>query len=273
MESTKHKCSPNRLEADGTCFTKDEIICIFRAFKSMFSLSEWSDADVEKKTKKVLWKDLNNALKEFVDLKGASWLMNPEFIERVQQICPALAEAICFYALRPAFTGNPEKQWLNEMDLNVIMAQYADYIPTLHYEGTFTADSFLDQLTMEAPNTLFFRSASNRHRVWSMIINTAWAEVGGEHWVAVCQTYNGPLEYFDPEGDDIATSLDPTIRWMASTSGIRRNTLRHQYDEYMCGPYSCFFICNRAQCVKFDKFNTHPIDYSVISDFRRLSFQ
>lgn len=274
MQTIKQKCSPNRLEVDGTCFTKDEIVCISRAFSSIFALRSLSDAEIEQKSTSVLWNELIKALQHIIDLKGSSWLMNPTFMEKVQYLCPALAETICFYALRPAYTGNPQKQWLNELDLNGIMAQYVAYIPTLHYEGTFTADSFLEFLDTEAPNNLFFRSAAfNQSQIWSMIINTAWAEMGGEHWVAVCQTHNGPLEYFDPEGDDIAESLKPTIDWMASKSGIKRNTLRHQYDDYMCGPYSCFFICNRAKNVDFEMFNTQPIDFSIINDFRRLSFQ
>jgi len=93
------------------------------------------------------------------------------------------------------------------------------------------------------------------------------------HWVAL---YSDPVkkgdsrsfEYFDSYGEMPEEYICNLLTQTSPDKPIKRNTLRHQYDEYMCGVYCLFFVFNRLNGVPLKTFCTTPIDLQMIQRFR-----
>lgn len=277
------KCSPGKKLSCGNCFTKKELNCILVSLKRIFGSNEnskYRNHSYRNKNHCEIWSEVKVYLDKYLnDHTNNEWIQDAKLMSEIQQNCPNLYETIRFFSIRPKFGGNITTGWLNNEDIDLVMAQYQNVYKDLVYLGTFSADMYelgKQNSTKNIPSPSPF--LISKDKCVSMVINTGNMSSGGVHWCSLFRDANSnEIELFDSQTtgvlSDYSKSFKQTLKWLCSKRyTLKQTTLVHQYDEYMCGVFSILFILCRNQGIPFDAFNHHPINFEDIKEFRDIIF-
>lgn len=269
------KCAPGRELICGSCFRKDELICMCKVLKSLFGSINEEEVDLSTLSRCRLWTHVRRYLDKFLnDHTDNDWLLDEQLLSRIRLFCPNLFNTFRYFSIRPKFSGNVTSGWLNNVDIEMVMAQYQNIYPDLFFAGAHSADlSYLHCEQRKLCPTLI-ETADATCMNFAIILNTGTLQTGGEHWVCCYKDKDSNiLEFFDSQPDKTSSELQVTLDWLcADRYVLKKNTLRHQYDDHMCGCFAMFFILCRTIGITFEQLDKHAITFEDIKEFRNLLF-
>ena len=214
------------------------------------------------------WQDVKQLLSQALttcEITDGQWLHNEELYALMQTHCSELARIIRYFVLKPPRHMNPLSDTeMSILDLQMIADQFLQHFNiSVDFDTMASAEHELAQ-ELEAVRL------SNPSLPWARIML-----IGDTHWVAL---YAAPIkqgdtrtfEYFDSYGESPEEYICNLLTKASPKRAMRRNTLRHQYDDYMCGVYCLFFVFNRLHGVPLETFCNVPIDLRMIQEFRGL---
>lgn len=271
------RCAPAKKMKCGNCFTQAELVCILSSMQQIFGLTatKYTATQIMSLSHCELWQIIQGATKTLFNNNDGGWLEDDRLTTEIEKLCPNLYETIRFFSVRPKFTGNKQTKWLNNNDINIVMAQYELLIPSLYFGGVYSADiadiHCGNQNKCEAPQSEAFK----QNKSWGMVLNTGSLSTFGIHWISVYQeNANSPLEFFDSQSDGkITPSLMKTVKWLAGNNKIKISQKYHQDDTYNCGVFSAFFLLSRAIGITFEEFEDNKVTFEDIENFRDIIFE
>lgn len=280
-------CALGKSYNDGSCFTRDELICMIESWNSLLTktASKYKhngilDNTIQYKSTwpfKELWRALSRAFNLAFETKIPEqlYVTFAPLMDEVSQVCPSLADAIRYYSIKPAFSGGVDK-WLSNTDIDAVMRQMTYRIKDLKFEGAFPADYlklYCRKLSNSCSPPYMINYDGAESKKWACILNTDTSGEKGEHWVALYKnSAEESLEYYDSEASEIPERMAETIAWLANGRSLKENTIRSQYDDYNCGVFSIFYIIYRSLGVPLRYFQNNKIQTENIEELRDLIF-
>lgn len=272
------KCAPSTSLSDGTCFMREELMCIAEAAGKLLGM-ELAHSDIAAMTNEEILLHIDDFLQANA-VQSNKWLEAPKLMRSIERTCPKLADTILKYRLAPAYTNPGEPGWTTDGQLERVMMQFLYALRRekrpLHFEGAYNNKPMealcSNNYQCTSPIQSHFSDPSNAKTPWSIILNTSYH---GTHWVAVyVEKAGAPIEYFDSFGNAIPISLTPALKWLRRGLDvpIYRLSRRHQYDDYSCGPFSVFYIVYRRRGVPMKYFESNSISKEQINTFRASLF-
>ena len=200
------------------------------------------------------------------------WLENVEFMNKVESICPALANTMRYLAFRPLFNDQFDPR-LSQKDINHCVVQLLySFRKTVSSDLNFLGAQAVDYFSEQTHDTLIPYSTD-----WGIVLNTVTRSEGGEHWVAIFHAKRtSTLEYFDCSGEPPSRRLCNVLKLLKAKNKyikeIITSTKSHQEDEYNCGVYALLFLFLRYISISFNTIEAEKITYNHIRQFRDLLF-
>lgn len=250
----------------GPCFTTEELECLRQ---SLLALKHFSS---EKQRKPLLsrpatWDDIVMLLQDVLsdcEIRDGVWLHGQPLNDMMNDLCSELAQIIRYFAVKPPRYMNPSSD--NEMsilDVQMVLDQYLRHIDMpVDFDTVASMENDLEK-------ELIAYVKSNQRTAWARILL-----LHDSHWVAIyvppvddVNSGNRRFEYFDSYGDAPEEFVCNMIS-KVTKKRIQANTMRHQYDNYLCGVYCVFYIMNRIRGVKAETFSKHAIQLDTILEFR-----
>lgn len=245
----------------GPCFTTDELNCLWHALADLTSTHQvWTRHDP------ITWKDILVLLQEALsdcEIQDGRWLHSDAVSNKLCHYCPELALIIRYFVVKPPRYMNPlSDQEMSILDVQMVLDQYLRYIERpVDFD---TVGSIERDLKDELASYLRCK------------VSVPWARIlllRQSHWVAL---YVAPashaagrqFEYFDSYGSPPDEFVCNQIAKVTNRS-IITNTMRHQYDDYLCGVYCVFYIMQRIEGLDANVFSKHPISLETIQTFRK----
>lgn len=264
------RCAPNFSDSTVSCFTKDALFKIIKAYNS-------KNADqirVSKNDSKLdLWEAINLKMRETCGDDETCWLEQPFLRSH-----PDLDQF--FKPLAPL----GQYQWLSTDDIHNVMKQWEQKIPSFKFVGPLP----MDFLKLYDPDSKYLQQL-NLHNLngidrLGIIFNIDPSTKGGSHWVAMSiNLKDKEINYFDSYGDKhyfknkyafsyqdsygnlhrpeakiaMPTAVQDLVYKMTNSQTLQRNkstnslpggyhikinTIQHQFANSECGVYSMLFV-------------------------------
>jgi len=291
-------CAPNiNLESHFTCFTKDELISIIKAFNnyiinknvckdntcikrlSLITIpqNENQDSDLIKKR---LWGKIYNRLKPICKYEDC-WV-NLDFINKIDD--PQLRKKLKYFTFKPKFYANRD-EWLNTTDIDAVMKQYQKKYPDFYFIGAKPCD--------------FYKHTKLNYEKWcsykklGIIFNLDKTGEPGSHWTSLfidCTRQGQPkLYYFDSTGKPpnkeihdfilliarVQIKKNPAIkneRERTTEVEVYINNKVHQKGNSECGVYSIYFLIKKLKAPSNEPINNIHILDKDMKFFRKYIF-
>lgn len=267
--STKY-CSPakqHNINKFNSCFDKPALIRLINAFNDKFPEQAIIIKGLEKKSYKVLYKQLYKRFEKICGTDETCWIDKTNLDN----------DAMIKDYLRPksprTWKINP-REWLDENNINDVLRQYETaYAPYYKYFGTQSADFLRKDFT---------NSCHNKHlcsinvkelydsgvRTIGMVINLDPHYMGGSHWtslfICICPLkpcfgayyYDSSVSKYVP--DDVITFMDNIEKQCKGSSSKRVfkkkfSSVRHQYGNTECGVFSIYNQIKWLECSSKEK--------------------
>lgn len=244
-------CSPNNLNNDFSCFSKDDLLELTK------SLNNYSDINLPiTDSRAELWSNLYKQLKPKCSSEMC-WLK----LDFFSTLNPDLQKKLQLFTFKPKI-GGPYK-WLSTLDINNIMQQYQIIYPEMNYLGALPCDFVNYTKLPEISNTIKFPTV--------FILNLDSNKGSGSHWVGV-YVNNNCIEYFDSLGKRPNKCIYRTFDKLFPEFDIVYNKIVHQLRNSQCGVYSIYFILQRLLGKSFKDISNNVIRDKSMLKFRRYLF-
>jgi hypothetical protein len=166
-----------------------------------------------------------------------------------------------------------------------------DYFTTIektypHYKHIkFTTIDF-EKINHELSNVSVLDLIKENKACFGCVINTDVSTGRGKHWLSVF--FNMDLnnkkctaEFFNSSGNKPGMEIHA---WLLKQKNICEknnfeceiviaSTMRHQFSDTECGPYSCYYITSRLTGVPYSYFKSNRIDDKIVEEFRKYMFR
>ena len=296
-------CAPNiNLESHFTCFTKEELISIIKAFNnyiinknlckdntcikrlSLITIlpNENQDPIENDKIKKRLWGKIYNRLKPICKYEDC-WV-NLDFINKIDD--HQLRNKLKYFTFKPKFYANRDL-WLNTTDIEAVMKQYQKKYPEFYFIGAKPCDFYkYTKLNLEKWSS---------YKKLGIVFNLDKTGQPGSHWTSLFidrpeQTRGQhKIYYFDstgkPPNKDIHDFIlliarvqiqkNPTIkneRKRTIEVDVYINNKVHQKGNSECGVYSIYFLIQKLKTPMNEPINTIRISDKDMKFFRKYIF-
>ena len=283
---TNQKCAPNFEFNNGSCFTKDALLKIIKAYnRHHMDKITYDDHDV----KKNLWSKINIKLKEICGNRETCWL-DQGFLQHT----PELNDY--FKPLAPL----GQYQWLTTDDIYNVMSQWEKKYPDFKFVGPLP----IDFLELTDNDSIFLKKlnlSKSPYRNIGVIFNLDPSTDGGSHWIAMnVNRKKGEIGFFDSYGDkhlyhnkynlpfynsfgqhsrgnkipiplEIQTLIHRFIKGNENYK-LKVNTMRHQYANSECGIYSMLFLLKSLN-TSFEKITQDIIADELANQYRTAFFK
>lgn len=274
-------CSPlgeENYKRYGTCLSPEAVAHIARMWNEKHpsdtvvvgaTASEWT----ESACKKVV-RGLRSRVKKVIPGKQTETELDIALAEHVGATAAA-AVAACFRPAQPAAWKNKPRQWLNNFDIQAVMAQYHAN-PEFKYEflGVFPSDFAMAAADaggacyapeMCAPD-LIARLLQSGKRYVGFIMNLDRHDQPGSHWTSVFAVLDPQLPsygayYYDSVANPWPKHILAYLKtWQAQARAqapkpfrLAYNTRQHQYANTECGMFSMLFQVMWLERLRFDE--------------------
>lgn len=273
-------CSPAKeinIKKNSSCFDKPALIRIINAFNEKFPEQKILMNNIEKKSFKILYKELNARFQKICGTNEICWVDKTGIDTIVRDyIRPKTPES---------WRNNP-REWLDSNNINDVLEQYEKaYAPYYKYYPTQSAD-FLRQVNSKCYNEyLCDINIKELHdsgvRTIGMIINLDTHDLPGSHWVSLfaCICPFMPcfgVYYYDSRAassripSDVITFMN-TIENQCNELKIsmkgkrvfkkKINTVIHQYGRTECGVFSLY---NQLKWLEYSQKKTGHSAYTIV---------
>lgn len=295
-------CSPAYAGQSHSCFTKDALLMIVRAYnKKHIDPIKVGGGD----SKKDIWEAIQYKMQEKCGDDETCWLEQP-FLKSN----PSLARY--FKPLAPL----GRYQWLSTDDIYDVMNQYAEKYPDFKFVGALP----MDFLKLSDNDSKYLRNIdltkeSQKYKNIGVIFNMDPSTEKGSHWVSmIIKPRSREFHYFDSYGDKmtypnkynlvyydsygrihknqqsigIPPNVQTLIHRLANNSTpvkkngsnqkiklpfrVKINTIQHQFANSECGVYSIMFLVN-SLTKSFEKITQNIVADEEANKMREVFFR
>lgn len=270
-------CAPDRESQKMTCYKKDELIKLAKAYNE----SHRNKINIKNKTQAQLLKGLREALGN--KCNDESCWIEQDFAKKNARM------------LKEAFRPKMPKiwkyenytTWLSSLDIDKVMEQYQKKYPDFLYINAIPIDCEIDG-TLQCPlkNFDIVKAYKNGVRKIGCILNTANSASNGEHWntwfVKLPSKLGeiAELTFFDsyasPPSKEIMNTLNifkTNLEKIKIKSKIDWNHSRKQYDSYNCGIYSIYFIIKSLEGKTLKQIEKMKMTTEQMQKFKKQIFR
>lgn len=270
-------CAPDRESQKLTCYKKDELIKLAKAYNESHS----NKINIKNKTQAQLLKGLREALGN--KCNDESCWIEQDFAKKNARM------------LKEAFRPKMPKiwkyenytTWLSSLDIDKVMEQYQKKYPDFLYINAIPIDCEIDG-TLQCPlkNFDIVKAYKNGVRCVGSIENTAASYSNGEHWIAwfiKLPSKSGKkaeMSFFDSYGSLIPKEImrsfkifQHDLEQIGIKSTIDRNKVRKQYDGFSCGTYSLFFLIKMLEGKTLKQIEKMKMTTEQMQKFKKQIFR
>lgn len=272
-------CAPNvNISTHYTCFTKDELLSIAKAFNEYIknkTLCQKSicvpktPINISNKSKKQLWKSIYNKFNKICKYEHC-WI-DQSFINNINDM--GLKAKLRYFTFKPKLSNN-YKSWLSTNDINAVLEQYQEiYNDTFKYLGALPSD-FYTQIRVNY-------NALLKYDILGIVFNLDKHNEPGSHWVAfVIDNKKQTIEYFDSTG---LMPNEPIFKFIRKFKNGKNGFIEnykllindkiHQRKNTECGVYSIYYILQRLDGKNFKMICDNIIRDDEMKAFRQYLFR
>ena len=271
----KLSCSPKK-ELEFTCFTKKELLEL---------KDSWNKHHQEKITSNKpysIWSFLKKKLSgkcgtEICWLKQDFAQDNPNIRKLFQSFAPAHPKD---------WLKNPY-EWLSNIDIMNVMAQYEEVYPCFDFIGPSPIDydyklSVNECVWNDLCRYQLMNSIQKNKKKVGVVFNLDTHEKGGSHWVSIfIHIPQKFIFYFDSAGEKIPSQLEKFVKKIQDQGKDiniefefdQNHPFQHQYSNTECGIYSLYFISNMLEDKLSRKYlKTKRLPDSLMKKYRKIYF-
>ena len=297
-------CAPNvDIELHFTCFTKDELISIVKAFNnyiinknlckdktgsglykigcikrlSLITIPQPFEQENEsvmedERIKKKLWGKIYNRLKPICKYEDC-WV-DLDFINKIDD--KRLRNKLKYFTFKPKFYGNRD-EWLNTKDIDAVMKQYQRKYSDFYFIGAKPCD-FYKHVQINLKKWLSYKYLG-------IIFNLDKTGDPGSHWTSLfIDNSEHKLYYFDSTGKSPNKDIRDFIFLIARVQNDRGrikneraptvyiNNKIHQKGNTECGVYSIYFLIKKLKSPNEEFMNNIHISDKDMKNFRKYIF-
>ncbi len=237
-------CAPDRESQKLTCYKKDELIKLAKAYNESHS----NKINIKNKTQAQLLKGLREALGN--KCKDESCWIEQDFAKKNSKM------------LKEAFRPKMPKiwkyenytTWLSSLDIDKVMEQYQKKYPDFLYINAIPIDCEIDG-TLQCPlkNFDIIKAYKNGVRMIGSPQNSDINTGPGEHWfvwfVDLRKKNKAIMTFMDSYGSKYPYEIEHTfklfekdLKKIGIESTMDWNKTQWQQDNFSCGTYSLFFL-------------------------------
>lgn len=273
-------CSPDKSGSDGTCYSKDDLLLLINLYNRK---NKNNTIVVKNKSKKQLWKALNEKLKSEC---------NQEWCWLEQNFVPdPYAKVLKNETFRPekpkGWKRNPY-MWLNTIDIRNVMKQYEKKYPSFVFIGPVPSDC-PSGITCALSNFKVDVLVNKLNKTkLGVIFNLDPHNKPGSHWVGMFSDFNEPsISYFDSVGlpppksiKNFLTNLKSSIEtyWLKDKQKkvnvpIYVNETQFQFGSSECGVFSMFFIIDHLRGKGVEVQKPHKVTDKKMNQLRKVYYR
>lgn len=270
-------CAPSMDKNKLTCYTKDALISIVKAYNQKYPKNKIT---VSNKTKEQLWTELKNNLKNECGNNEWCWL-DQDFIKKAEA---NNMEWKHFRPKMPEHWKNNKYTWLATNDIDGVMKQYEKLYPDFMFLGAVPVDCHT--LTFcRLYNLDIVKLYNNGIRRLGIVFNLDYHYQGGSHWVAVFIDLKDhkDITYYDSYGVKPPQLIEEfiynilsecqTIKRLKDRVDYDYNKKRHQYGNSECGIYSQNYIIQRLKGKTLNEVTKKPIPDKIMNEMRKYLYR
>ena len=270
---SKKKCSHHKTNTSKTCFSKNSLLKIAKAFNQ----HNPNDQIKTSASKIELWNNLRIALSKNCLDDEKCWT-EQNFMKNAKN------DEINHFTFKPKYPSSwdiNKHTWLNSLDIYYLMKQFERKYKDFVFFGPVPSDcptSF--QCELSSMNPLDLQKKQNINKI-GIIYNLDKHDQEGSHWTAVfIDTPNKEINYYDSYGEKPPNIIFKFMKTMFQQFNNNEqdvslifNNKRHQYGGSECGIYSIFFILQRLEgATMYDIYNKNIQDRDM-NDLRFLLYR
>ena len=293
--------APDNVQDHHTCFTRNELLSIINAFNNYIinnklcsdKLVDDSDKDIvcvenqelititSQDSIEKLWYKIYKKLSPIC--KYESCWVSLDFINRIKD--KKLIKKLRYFTFKPKFYNNREK-WLNTLDIDYVMQQYARLHKDFLYIGTEPCDFYKFK-------KLNYNRICNSKTV-GLVFNLDKSDKPGSHWTSLfIDNTERNIYYFDSTGQNpnkyirhfiknypVEYSKNYPVEYGKNSNNqyihsdkvftVYINKKVHQKGNSECGVYSIYFLIKKIKTK--DPINNKRITDKNMNDFRKYIF-
>jgi hypothetical protein len=262
----RSKCAPNNNDNDYSCFSKEGLLKIIKAWNSEYPHNKIGYKDSNSLV--VLWKKLDRKLKKTCTNE---WCWSEQ--KFVKSYTDDKVKKFTFKPKQPKKWTENHREWLTTSDIENVLKQYTKKHKDFVFVGPVPIDfdkkygpgyCIVDELCKINLNNLLKRK-KNRLGV---VFNLDAHDEPGSHWVAMfADFYKNEIYYWDSYGTTAPEEVHVLMNRLKSQGAelgrnikIKVNNVRHQYKNSECGVYCIHFIVKLLEGGKYPELITKKID-------------
>jgi hypothetical protein len=262
----KSKCAPNNKNNNYSCFSKDGLLKIIKAWNTEYPNNKITFN--ENNSLVVLWKKLDRKLKKTC---STEWCWSEQRF--VKNYVDDKVKKFTFKPKQPKKWEENHREWLTTSDIENVLKQYTKKHNDFVFVGPVPIDfdkkygpgyCIVDELCKINLNNLLKRK-KNRLGV---VFNLDAHDQPGSHWVAMfADFYKNEIYYWDSYGstapDEVHTLMNRLQKQgeeLGRDIKIMVNNVRHQYKNSECGVYCIHFIVKLLEGIPYNEIINTKVD-------------
>lgn len=277
-------------DGNNTCYNKFELLLIAETIEKKEQRGRlYFRRDG---TLRALWKDISAYMKSAHDCTDELCWVETLKMAKVERRAfkPKLPKEWLQCDPRNVPNNNCMNSWLSNYDLNHVMTQFAANVPDFAFLGSVPIDFDTSHTASTRDiNRFSVREALAQGKTKiGVIFNTQPSHMGGEHWMCAfidLSPQSPEINFFDsygthkkktyPEIDAFLQQVQTEAREAAGLElVVKKNTVRHQFQNSECGVYCLKFIADRLGTKTFeDIIQSNMPDHVVVQERYKRFFR
>lgn len=265
-------CAPDRESQKLTCYKKDELIKLAKAYNESHS----NKINIKNKTQAQLLKGLREVLGN--KCKDESCWIEQDFAKKNSKM------------LKEAFRPKMPKiwkyenytTWLSSLDIDKVMEQYQKKYPDFLFLGSQARDCVVGgNIDCRLKKFDIKKAYNNGVRKIAEILNTDLYSGPGIHWQAFyIDIKKGTITFFDSYGEkflketgEMLEKFKKELESIGIKCKIDWNKVRFQRDNYNCGIYSAFFVIKSLEGKTLKQIEKMDLTTEKMQKFKKQVFR
>ncbi len=255
-------CAPHNRKNRFSCFTKDSLLKIARAWnQNQKHQPSGKKIKIQKNmSKPKLWQEINSRLNNTCE--GEWCWVKQSFVQ-------SLSDEELDNTFRPSTPRDwyqSKKEWLSTLDIENVMKQYEYRYPEFYFIGPVPIDfdyklsmgsCVVDELCKINLNSII----RDKIKKIGIVFNLDRHDQSGSHWVAMyIDLKKKKIYYWDSYGEPAPKEVDILAKRIQEQGKKKKmkfdylvNKIRHQYQNSECGVYCMYFITKLLQGKSFEE--------------------
>lgn len=277
-QCTKDVCALGRKKTAGSCYTLRELVDIATTIEKHNPNAYFNRRTDARK----LWNDIEAYMRVIMQCPDElCWVEKLKLTGLEEKAFkPEMPKEWLTCDKKFAPNNNCMNTWLSNVDINRVMRQYEENIPSFMYLGAVPID-FAAIRSSKIDGFSIKKCLEQKKMFVGIVFNTDPSYKPGQHWIcAFIDIKKREINFFDSYGKDgvypkeVQAFFDKIVsesKTLKMPFVIKKNTTRHQMDNSECGVYCMYFISRRLQ-TKFEEIVKNRVPDKEVNKERWRTF-